>query len=181
MTNELQPVFSRQAQSIEPIEYFDGTATHYLDKPITACGSITEAGNYYLANGVSTDASCIFINAENVFLYCQDKQISGFGTDGGVGITINADFARVDHCATSFFETGIKLNAKNAFLLLNRASNAKQGVFIDGVAGASNNVVANTSISDAFYGILVVRSSNNWLPANKISSVEIGVELRESS
>ena len=80
-----------------------------------------------------------------------------------------------------FFETGIKLNAKNAFLLLNRASNAKQGVFIDGVAGASNNVVANTSISDAFYGILVVRSSNNWLPANKISSVEIGVELRESS
>ncbi|MFH7835154.1 MAG: right-handed parallel beta-helix repeat-containing protein [Candidatus Aenigmatarchaeota archaeon] len=115
--------------------------------PISACGTISSSGQYYLTQNLTYSGSdCIIIDATDVELDCQGYSISLSSVNNG--IVINKNNATIKNCILS----GVK------------SSNSK------GIVGYTNTNISNVSITNFWYGIYTIYNnitiSNSYLYGN---------------
>ncbi|MBU0615911.1 MAG: hypothetical protein KJ601_07500, partial [Nanoarchaeota archaeon] len=137
---------------------------------ISSCTNITEPGDYILNQSISSDGSCLRINASNVTLDCLRYNITYGKTAVGYGInaTENLTGIVIENC-------DIRQGAK--------IGNNNYGIFFDNV---NNSVIRNCTINATgitfVYGISTVggRSitfENNRISANCTTSYCYGIDV----
>jgi len=63
-----------------------GTTVTAQGTPLNACGDLTQSGSYYLAQNVTSSATCFFIDGDNISLNLNGHTIT-YGTGGGLAGT----------------------------------------------------------------------------------------------
>ncbi|MBS3091193.1 right-handed parallel beta-helix repeat-containing protein [Candidatus Pacearchaeota archaeon] len=145
-----------------PLKWISGTII--VPSPaigINSCGVISQPGYYKLQNDVSTNGTCLTIQANNVILDLNGFTIRGSGLDDNPGY-------------------GVYANGYNSITIRNgliTEFSSTQGVgnFIWGSTGilltrSSNNIISNISSTGNHHGIyLYIDASNNRIINNNIS------------
>ncbi len=135
---------------------------------ITECPyTITESGNYALANNLPTySGTCIIINADDATLNCQNRTITGSGYSG-FGIHLNSvENVTVKNCGVSIFSKGILVqDGLNNTLSSNNTSQNYDGIVI---FESNNNTLNNNTSNESGVGsgIQIYKGNNNTLSNN---------------
>jgi Right handed beta helix region len=113
---------------------------------VSACGSLSAPGNYFLTGNLSATGDCLVIAADNVAIDMKGKTITGNGT--GAGITDAAsthDFAIIANGKIRNFNTGIDLEQSGKSIISNidSSKNTGDGIFIFFCCNTLNAVTTN--------------------------------------
>ena len=117
--------------------------------PISACGTISSAGNYVLTTNLTASGDCITITANNVNIDLRNHTISGDGSGSGIVGNNNQNIVINDGKILKF-DTGIKLTRSSGFLGDNTiqnvtvSNNSNDGILIDGCC----NTFAKVTVRD---------------------------------
>jgi hypothetical protein len=166
---------------------------------ISACGTLSSAGNYYLTSNLTATGDCLVIAAANVAIDMKGKTITGNGTgEGIVDDGSERDYAVIANGKIRNFENGIDLGNSGLAIISNvdSSKNAGDGIYIDGCCDTLNAVKANnnggtgilidsddsslTKIQANFNGDdgILITSCCNTLTASTVSNnTGIGVEM----
>jgi|GEM_PF-2224807 len=115
---------------------------------ISACGTLSSTGNYFLTSNLTATGDCLVIHASNVAIDMKGKTITGNGT--GAAITDNGieyDFAIIVNGKIRNFENGIDLSDSGDAIISNvdSSNNADDGIFINGCCDTLDSVTANSN------------------------------------
>ncbi len=115
---------------------------------ISACGTLSSAGNYFLTGNLTATGNCLVIAAANVAIDLKGKTITGNGT--GAAITdggSNFNFAIIANGKIRNFDNGIDLADSGEAIISNvdSSKNAGDGIFIDKCCNTLNSVKANNN------------------------------------
>jgi hypothetical protein len=121
---------------------------------ISACGTISTAGNFVLTKNLSGVGDCLTLTASNINIDLKGHTISGNGT--GSGITGNNIVNIViNDGSIQGFTTGIRLTLSNStntgnhtIQNMNVSSNAGDGILIDGCCDTYSNIIASNNGGD---------------------------------
>ena len=136
------------------------------DTAVTACGTLSAPGNYFLTKNLTAAGDCLVIAAANVAIDLKGRTISGNGT--GSGITddgLDRDYAIVANGNIHNFDTGVNLHSSGSAIIsnLNVSNNGSQGVFISECCNTLDSVTANNNLTG-----IVLQSDDSSL--NKIQA-----------
>jgi len=147
---------------------------------IPYCGEISMSGDYYLSENITSDGSCIVINANNVVIDCQGNEIE-FGnsseTSNKYGIFVNnASNVQILNCNIrkrfgGSYNYGIYINESSdvqisySSIYINASGNYNRGVYSDFDSGENQYInvqhskihIESGSNCDAIY----LRNSDN--------------------
>jgi len=118
------------------------------DTAISACGTLSSPGNYFLTKNLSATGSCLVIAADNVAIDLKGKTITGNGTGSAItDSNIVHDFAIIANGKISNFADGINLANSGHAIISNVSSskNTDDGIFIDGCCNTLNSVTTNNN------------------------------------
>jgi hypothetical protein len=115
---------------------------------ISACGTLSSAGNYFLTSNLTATGDCLVIAAANVAIDMKGKTITGNGT--GAAITDGGsffDFAIISNGKIRNFENGIDLSDSGEAIISNvdSSNNTGDGIFIDRCCNTLNSVTASSN------------------------------------
>jgi len=140
------------------------------DTAVSACGTLSSAGNYYLTKNLTSTGTCIVVGSEGVSLDMKGHTITGNGTgdgisDGGGGFSSMA----IANGKISNFDVGIGLDTSCCVVIrnVNSSNNTEAGVLIGGCCSTLDSVTANNNGTigiDALnccYTINNVQANNN--------------------
>jgi hypothetical protein len=123
-----------------------GRAGAIITNPISACGTLSSPGNYFLTNNLSAAGDCLVIGASNVAIDLKGKTITGNGSgsainDGGV----QHNFAIIANGKIRNFNNGILLGNSGLAIISNidSSKNTSDGILIDRCCNTLNSVIAN--------------------------------------
>lgn len=138
------------------------------DTPVSACGTLSPAGNYFLTKNLSATGDCLVIGAKNVAIDLKGNTITGNGTGSGItdgGFARN--FAIIANGKIRNFQRGVNLTGSEGVILsnLDSSKNTDEGIFISGCCNTLNSVTANNN-SDAGIDIDSDDSSLTKIQAN---------------
>jgi len=148
---------------------------------ITDCTSITQPGEYVLANDISSGAStCIDIEADNVTLDCQGHTIGGFGSGSGIYVG-GHNYVTIKNCVLSNRYYGIYLSSSSNNIISNNIINSNRyGIYLD--SSSNNNTISNNNVNANSWSIYLSSSSNNIISNNTANdNVFDGIYLELSS
>jgi len=115
---------------------------------ISACGTLSPAGNYFLTSNLTATGNCLVIGAPNIAIDMKGKTITGNGTGSGItdGGSVR-DFAVIVNGKIRNFDTGIDLSDSGNAIISNvdSSNNTGDGIFIDGCCNTLNSVTANNN------------------------------------
>jgi len=156
-------------------------AVSEAQRRITACGTtITEWGNYILANDLQCSGFGIRINARLVALNLDRHTITGNNSDTGISIG-NSVVSVFGHGTISNFAIGIAVQAgaEDAHLQLFSATNNTIGIQASqSIRPAINDVTADNN-SEA--GILITGSQNGEIAYSEaLSNGQYGIAIENS-
>ena len=116
------------------------------DTAVSACGTLSAAGNYFLTANLTATSDCLVIAADNVAIDLKGKKITGNGTGAAVtddGSFLN--FAVIANGTISNFATGINLLHSGQAIISNVSSskNTSDGIFIGECCNTLSSVTTN--------------------------------------
>ena len=123
-----------------------GRAGAIITNPISACGTLSSPGAYFLTGNLSATGDCLVIAADNVAIDMKGKTITGNGS--GAGIT-DGGFQHpsviISNGTIRNFGTGIDLENSGEAIISNvdSSKNAGDGIFIDRCCNTLNSVTTN--------------------------------------
>jgi parallel beta-helix repeat protein len=148
---------------------------------ISACGTISESGSYYVTQNLSTTGTCITVTADDVTIDLNGFTLTGDGSATHFGIWINnVSNVEVKNGTVRFFEVGINGTWSGTVTESNRV--IKVRAMGNGISLASNNnlvkdCTAADSTSFPGYGILAGGGStvtNNTAYNNQGNGITTG-------
>jgi hypothetical protein len=114
--------------------------------PVSACGTLSTAGNYLLTTNLTATGSCLVIAAANVAIDMNGKTITGSGSGVGIGDDgTERDFAIIANGNIRNFAVGIDLNhsGEGIFSNVDSSNNIDEGIFIQLCCNTLDAVTAN--------------------------------------
>jgi len=140
------------------------------DTPVSACGTLSSAGNYFLTTNLTSASTCIIVAHEGVSLDMKGHTITGNGTgdgitDGGVSFASMA----IANGKIRNFDVGIGLDLSCCVVIRNvdSSNNADTGVLIGDCCSTLDSVKANNNgtvgivASDCCYTLNNIQANNN--------------------
>ncbi len=115
---------------------------------ISACGTLSSAGSYYLTSNLTATGDCLVIAAPNVAIDMKKKTITGNGS--GAAITDNGienDYAIIANGKIRNFDNGIELSNSGEAIISNvdSSNNTGDGIYIEECCDTLNSVKANNN------------------------------------
>jgi parallel beta-helix repeat protein len=144
---------------------------------ITSCGTITQAGAYFLASDLNSTGTCItFANGlADTTLDCQKHSITGPGSGSSYGISMSGGQRNtVKNCVVKKHDVGIYLSASSNNNIEYNSVNASNsyGIYLSGSSG--NTLRGNNATSSGQFGIDLSSSSGNTITNNRACSNSLG-------
>ena len=169
------------------------------DTPISACGPLALAGNYFLTSNLTATGDCIVIAASNVGIDLKGKTITGNGTGSGITDDGTArNYAIIENGTIRNFNRGINLFTSGAAIISNidSSKNTADGIFIkdccntlsfvrtDNNGGAGifidsegSNLATIETKGNGSGGILITSQSNTLVGSAVFNNTGVGVEM----
>ena len=140
------------------------------DTAVSACGTLSAAGNYYLTENLTATGTCIVVDSEGVSLDMKGHTITGNGT--GDGITDGGshfESMAIANGKIRNFNDGIGLHKSCCVVIRNvdSSNNAETGILIGECCGTLDSVKANNNgtvgivASDCCYTLNNVQVKHN--------------------
>ncbi len=140
------------------------------DTAVSACGTLSPAGNYFLTKNLTATGTCIVIGDEGVSLDMKGHTITGNGT--GDGITDGGghfESMAIANGKIRNFDVGIGLDTSCCVVIRNvdSSNNAETGILVGDCCGTLDSVKANNNgtvgvvASDCCYTLNNVQANNN--------------------
>ena len=135
---------------------------------VSACQTLSVAGNYFLTKNLKASGDCLVIAAANVAIDLKGKTIKGNGSGSGITDDGSArDFAIIANGTVTGFNNGVNLPNSGSEIIsnLNSSNNSGDGILIGDCCNTLNSVTAN---KNGATGILITSddSSLNKIEAN---------------
>ncbi|MCK4500414.1 DUF2341 domain-containing protein, partial [Candidatus Babeliales bacterium] len=151
---------------------------------LTNCGTIDQAGNYYLSDNLINRniTTCLTITADQVTLNCYNYQITGNDLNNSIGIDLSqTSNVTINNCQLTDWATGIFGRYVDHTTLTNNqfSSGLTAGVWLTdwnadwSVAGSqtNNNLIDQNQFSDiAGYGVILAGGDDNTISQNTFGS-----------
>ena len=150
---------------------------------VSACGTLSAAGNYFLTKNLTATGTCIVIGSEGVSLDMRFHTIIGNGTgdgisDGGGGFESMA----IANGSIRNFAVGIALDTSCCVVIRNvdSSKNTDTGILIGTCCSTLNSVTANNNrnvgivASECCYTLNSVQASNNGGGGGIVAAVSGG-------
>jgi hypothetical protein len=118
------------------------------DTAVSACGTLSMPGNYFLTANLTATGDCLVIGADNIAIDMMGKTITGTGTGSAITDSlVTRDALIVANGKIRNFATGVNLAASGRALISNvdSSNNTGTGVLIDGCCNTLNSVTANNN------------------------------------
>jgi hypothetical protein len=140
------------------------------DTAVSACGTLSAAGNYFLTKNLTSSGTCIVIGSEGVSLDMKNHTITGNGTgdgisDGGGGFESGA----IANGKIRNFSVGIGLDTSCCVVIRNidSSKNTDTGILVGTCCGVIDSVTANNNGTvgimalDCCYSLNNIQANNN--------------------
>ena len=176
-----------------------GRAGAVITNPISACGTLSSPGVYFLTGNLSATGDCLVIAADNVAIDLKGKTITGNGT--GSGITDDGSFRGFSIIANGKirnFNRGINLASSGEGIVsnLDSSKNVEDGIFIADCCNTLDSVTANSNGGTGIFiddsdsslskiqtngngagGIFISSDDNTLVASTASNNTGIGVEM----
>ncbi len=150
---------------------------------VSACGKITQAGAYYLENGIALErgnSACITISTENAELDCRGNSVDSLGKNNTGILLEGANGSIVKNCNVAGFDQNVVLrNTQHSKIWGNTLSGFSFAVTL---VDSSQNEVSGNNASGFLNGngIRLSRSNYNTVSGNDFSKNEQGAFVNSS-
>lgn len=140
------------------------------DTGVSACGTLSVAGNYFLTKNLTSTGTCITVASEGVSLDMKGHTITGNGTGDGITDGGGAfESMAIANGKIRNFSVGIGLDNSCCVVIRNvdSSKNTDTGVLIGKCCGALDSVTANNNGSvgimalDCCYSMNNIQANNN--------------------
>ncbi len=142
------------------------------DTAVSACGTLSAAGNYFLTKNLTSSGTCIVVGSEGVSLDMKGFTITGDGTgdgisDGGGGF----DSMAIANGNIRNFSVGIGLDTSCCVVIRNvdSSKNTDTGILVGRCCGVIDSVTANKNGTagimalDCCYTLNNIQANSNGL------------------
>jgi parallel beta helix pectate lyase-like protein len=140
------------------------------DTGVSACGTLSSAGNYFLTKNLTATGTCIVVGSEGVSLDMKGHTITGNGTGDGISDGGgHFESMAIANGKIRNFDVGIGLDTSCCVVIrnVNSSNNTEAGVLIGDCCGTLDSVTANNNGTvgidalDCCYTLYNVQANNN--------------------
>jgi Right handed beta helix region len=140
------------------------------DTAVSACGTLSAAGNYFLTTNLTATGTCIVIGSEGVSLDMKNHTITGNGTGDGISDGGgNFESGAIANGKIRNFNTGIGLDTSCCVVIRNvdSSNNTDTGVLVGRCCGVMDSVTANSNgtvgimAAECCYALNNIQANNN--------------------
>jgi hypothetical protein len=134
------------------------------DTAVSACGTLSAAGNYFLTTNLTASGTCIVIGSEGVSLDMKNHTITGNGTGDGISDGGgHFESMAIANGKIRNFSVGIGLDTSCCVVIRNvdSSKNTDTGVLVGTCCGVLDSVTANSNGSVGIMALDCCYSLNN--------------------
>ena len=142
------------------------------DTAVSACGTLSSAGNYFLTQNLTATGTCIIVGHEGVSLDMKGHSITGNGSGDGISDGgIEFESMAIANGKISNFKVGIGLDASCCVVIRNVDSshNTDAGILVGACCGVLDSVTADNNgtmgimASGCCYSLNKIQANNNGM------------------
>ena len=144
----------------------------HADTAVSACGTLSSAGNYFLTQNLTATGTCITVSHEGVSLDMKGHSITGNGTGDGISDGGGKfESMAIANGKISNFNVGIGLDTSCCVVIRNVDSshNTDAGILVGTCCGVLDSVTANNNgtvgimASECCYSLNKIQANNNGM------------------